>query len=199
MKKIVILFAALFFVACSTPKPNSPGSNNNVSKASETTSATASTATSNNVSSTSTRESDAAAKLAAQNNSSQPDSNTSDAANQAAEIQKLHNESVYFDYNEYSLKPEFRGLIEKQAASFKNRKTSTLNLEGNADERGSAAYNLALGEKRATAVKKVLVTLGVPASKIKVVSYGNTKPKLDCHEEKCWKENRRVDFVFKQK
>src|ERR1017187_7914164 len=189
MKKIVILFAALFIVACSTPKSNSPESNSSLRKASETTSATSSAATSNNISSTSTKESDAAAKLAAQNNISQPDANTSAAANQAAEFQKLHNESVYFDYNEYSLKPEFRDIIEKQAASFKNRKTSTLNLEGNADERGSAAYNLALGEKRATAVKKVLVTLGVPASKIKVVSYGNTKPKLDCHEEKCWKEN----------
>ena len=198
MKKIVILFAALFIVACSTPKSDSPGSNSIVSKASETTSATTSTATSNNVSSTSTKESDAAAKLAAQNNSSHPDANTSDVANQAAEIQKLHNESVYFDYNEYSLKPEFRDVIEKQAANFKNGKKSTLNLEGNADERGSAAYNLALGEKRATAVKKVLVTLGIPVSKIKVVSYGNTKPKLDCHEEKCWKENRRVDFVFLQ-
>ena len=88
--------------------------------------------------------------------------------------------------------------MEQQAANFKKRENATLILEGNADERGSAAYNLALGEKRATAVKKIMVTLGVQLSKIKVVSYGNTKPILDCHEEKCWQENRRVDFVSKQ-
>jgi peptidoglycan-associated lipoprotein len=68
-------------------------------------------------------------------------------------------------------------------------------LEGNTDERGSAEYNMVLGLKRAEAVEKSLVTFGVSKSQIKVVSYGKSRPKMNCHEEKCWHENRRVDFV----
>ena len=200
MKKIAVLLAALIFVACSTPKPNSTPPNDNANKANgaSTPATVTAAAPASNVSSTTPKESEATAKLAAEIQQIHPDSDAATTANLAAEIQKLHSESVYFDYNEYSLKPEFRDVIEKHAANFKKLHKTSLTLEGNADERGSAAYNLALGEKRATAVKKVLVTLGIPKSKIKVVSYGNTKPKLDCHEEKCWKENRRVDFVFIQ-
>jgi peptidoglycan-associated lipoprotein len=137
--------------------------------------------------------------LAAEIQKIHPESDGEAIANLAEKIQRLHDESVYFDFDQYSISPEFRNIIEKQAANFKNHKGAAVILEGNADERGSAAYNIALGEKRATSVKKILVTLGVPASKIKVVSYGKSKPVLDCHEEKCWQENRRVDFIFKQK
>ena len=181
MKTIVVLVSTLFFVACSTPKPNSVQPAGNVSKASETSAPAKAPA----------------AALAPAPAPATPQKSEADKL--AAELQKLHHESVYFDYNEYSLKPGYRDVIEQHAANYKKHKNTTLTLEGNADERGSSAYNMALGEKRATAVKKVLVTLGVPASKIKVVSYGNTKPKLVCHEEMCWKENRRVDFIFTQK
>lgn len=199
MKKIAVLIAALMFVACSTPKTNPTQSSASASTPNTTAAAPSSVTPASNAPSTTPKVSEETAKLTAEIQKIQPNADASADAKLAAEIQRLHNESVYFDYNEYSLKPEFRNIIEKQAANFKNRQKASLTLEGNADERGSAAYNLALGEKRATAVKKVLVTLGVPVSKIKVVSYGNTKPKLDCHEEMCWKENRRVDFIFTQK
>jgi peptidoglycan-associated lipoprotein len=71
-------------------------------------------------------------------------------------------------------------------------------LAGNADERGSTAYNLALGSRRANAVKNSLIIMGVLKTQIKVISYGNSKPRLTCHEEKCWQQNRRVDFVYPQ-
>ena len=187
MKKFAVLLAALLMVACSSTKPTptaapAPSPINNSTSKPTATSTTASTAVAspNSANSKSTAETASEAKL-------------------AAEIMRLHKESVYFDYDKYDLKPEFKSIVNMQAASFKSRKNAALVLEGNADERGSAAYNVALGEKRANSVKKALVILGIPASKIKVVSYGNTRPLLDCHEEKCYQENRRVDFVFKQK
>ena len=178
MNKLAILVVALFVVACSTSKPIATQQDNKASKTS------------------------VAASSAVAASAIPPQTLTAaevETAKLAAELQKLHNESVYFDYDQYALKPDFRAIIEKQATDFKNMKYVVLVLQGNADERGSDAYNFALGEKRASSVKKALVTLGVTSSKIKTVSFGKSKPKLDCHEEKCWKENRRVDFVVTQK
>jgi peptidoglycan-associated lipoprotein len=199
MKKIAVLLAALMFAACATPKTSPTQSSANSGTSTATTVATASAVNpASNVSSSTQKASEEAANSTTGNNKVQPNADAAANAKLAGEIQSVHNESVYFDYDEYALKPEFRNNIENQATNFKNRPNASLTLEGNADERGSAAYNIALGEKRANAVKKVLVILGLPTTKIRVVSYGNTKPKLDCHEEKCWKENRRVDFVFKE-
>lgn len=112
-----------------------------------------------------------------------------------AEIEALQMQSVYFDFDKYLVKPAFQSTIQKQAEFLKSHGDDVVTLQGNCDERGSAEYNLALGNERAQAVEKNLEILGVPASQIKVVSFGEEKPRLTCHEEKCWKENRRVDFV----
>jgi peptidoglycan-associated lipoprotein len=198
MKKIALVIISLLFAACASPKPgatqaNSPEKTPAVS--SNTGSAVASTT--NAVGSSNISASDTTTKLAANVQKENPGSNNASTANFATDIQRLHNESVYFDYNEFVIKSEFKKTIENQAENIKIHKNASVVLEGNADERGSAAYNLALGEKRATSVKKMLVTLGVPSTQIKVVSYGKSKQLLDCHEEKCWQENRRVDFKIK--
>lgn len=101
--------------------------------------------------------------------------------------------SVYFDFNESVVKPEYRDTVAKEADALK--KGGSVTLEGNCDERGSAEYNLALGHRRANAVKKLMVAAGVPAKHIKTVSFGKEKPRADCHDESCWKQNRRVDFA----
>jgi peptidoglycan-associated lipoprotein len=120
------------------------------------------------------------------------------AANKlAAELQYLQKENVYFDFDKYAVKQEYQDAIQKQAAFIKGHKNDVVTLEGNADERGSEKYNLALGNRRAKAVLKSLERLGVPASQIRTVSFGKDHPRLACHEEKCWKENRRVDFAHK--
>jgi len=113
----------------------------------------------------------------------------------AAEIQNLQKQSDYFDYNKFSVKPEYQQIIRKEAEFIKSHKQDFVTLEGNADERGSNGYNMDLGNKRAIAVELSLQQMGVPAARIKVVSLGEDKPRLTCHQEKCWKENRRVDFV----
>jgi len=196
MKKLAVLLSMLMLVACSSTKPAATpasASTNNGAASSAVVATPSSTASvTPPVTAATSNLADAIQKL-------QPGLDAASAAKLAVEIMKLHKESVYFDFDKFALKPEFRSIVEMQASTFKGHKNAILILEGNADERGSAAYNLALGEKRSASVKKALVALGVPASKIKVVSYGNTRPKLNCHEEKCWQENRRVDFVIKQK
>jgi peptidoglycan-associated lipoprotein len=112
-----------------------------------------------------------------------------------AEIQKLELQSDYFDFNKFNVKAEYQTVIQKEAEFIKGHKQDYVTLQGNADERGGDQYNLDLGNKRATAVAQSLEKLGVPATQIRVVSLGEEKPRLTCHQEKCWKENRRVDFV----
>jgi len=119
-------------------------------------------------------------------------------AAEKAEMQSLQKQSVYFDLDQFSIKAEYQSTVQKQAEYIKSHIKDVVTLEGNADERGSNEYNLALGDKRASAVQKSLGMLGVSEKQIKAVSFGEEKPKLLCHEEKCWSENRRVDFMHRQ-
>jgi peptidoglycan-associated lipoprotein len=111
------------------------------------------------------------------------------------EISKLQKQSDYFDFNKAIVKPQYMAVIQKEAAFIKNHKQDVVTLQGNADERGSEKYNFALGEDRAQAVARTLEKDGVAATQIKLISLGKDKPRLTCHAEKCWKENRRVDFL----
>lgn len=109
----------------------------------------------------------------------------------------LEGQSVYFDFDKYSINPAYYDIVVLHAGFIKVRKNDIVTLEGNADEWGSNEYNLALGDRRADAVRRNLEMLGVPPSQIRTVSRGEEKPRLSCHEEKCWKENRRCDFIHK--
>jgi len=111
------------------------------------------------------------------------------------EIRKLQKQSDYFDFNKAVVKPKYKAVLQKEAAFIKNHKQDVVTLQGNTDERGSEKYNFALGEGRAQAVAKTLEKDGVAATQIKLTSLGKDKPRLTCHAEKCWKENRRVDFL----
>lgn len=117
------------------------------------------------------------------------------AAGQAANAEA----SVFFDFDKYAVKPEQRKAVEQNAARLKAHIDEKVTLQGNTDDRGSAEYNLALGEKRANAVHHMLAAMGVKANRIEDVSLGEEKPRASCEEEKCWQENRRVDFVFQGK
>lgn len=110
----------------------------------------------------------------------------------------LQNKSIYFEYAHIDVKPEDRSIIQQQADFMNSHPGDTVTLQGNTDERGSNEFNLALGDKRADAVKKILQLSGIAGTRISTVSFGEEKPRLTCHDESCWKENRRVDFVHKQ-
>lgn len=108
----------------------------------------------------------------------------------------LSQRSIYFDYDSAEIRSEYRPVIEAHAQYLSENPDTTVTLEGNTDERGSREYNLALGERRAESVKRQMVLLGASAGQIKVVSYGEERPVSTCHEEECWRLNRRVDIVY---
>jgi peptidoglycan-associated lipoprotein len=169
MKKIAVVLASILIVACSSTKKVE------VSHSSE--------ANEKNASSVASAASASTAAL--------------ELSNLNAEIQRLQGQSDYFDYDKSAIRPEYQAVIQKQAEFIKAHKNDVVTLEGNADERGSEGYNLALGNRRAEAVFESLVNLGVSQAQIKTASFGKDKPRLSCHKEKCWKENRRVDFDHK--
>jgi len=107
----------------------------------------------------------------------------------------LDRNSIYFDYDRYAIKPDEDSVIAQHAKVMQSYSGDFLTLQGNCDERGSREYNLALGQRRADAVKQKLLLLGIPAARIETISFGKEKPRETCHQEKCWAENRRADFV----
>ena len=103
--------------------------------------------------------------------------------------------SVYFDFDKFSIKPAMQAKIDANSEVIKKvSDTYGVKLEGNCDEWGSDEYNFALGLKRASAVKKALVAEGADASKISMVSYGESNPVCHDKTQECWAKNRRVDF-----
>ncbi|ADI30191.1 peptidoglycan-associated lipoprotein Pal [Methylotenera versatilis] len=108
----------------------------------------------------------------------------------------LSKRSVYFDFDKYVVKPEYRTLLEAHAKYLLSHPEKSIRIEGNADDRGSREYNLALGQKRAVAVKSLANLLGVPDKQIETISYGEEKPKATGEDETSWAENRRADIVY---
>ena len=105
--------------------------------------------------------------------------------------------SVYYEFDKYDVKPEYRALIQSHAAWLKANPQARITIEGNADEQGSREYNVALGQRRAESVVKMLVLLGAKPEQIEAVSWGEEKPRATGHDEKSWAENRRSDFAGK--
>jgi peptidoglycan-associated lipoprotein len=104
--------------------------------------------------------------------------------------------TIYFDYDQAAIRADQRDGLRADAEAIKSQPgLGVVTLQGNCDERGSEEYNLALGERRATAVKNYLIDLGVPASRLRTVSFGESKPAVAGHDESAWKWNRRVDFA----
>ena len=107
--------------------------------------------------------------------------------------------SVYFDYDVYSIKSEYTPVVERHGKYLASNPSLNVKIEGNADERGSAEYNLALGQKRAEAVLSALKIYGARAGQMEAVSWGKEKPKATGHDEAAWAQNRRVDLVYPAK
>lgn len=101
---------------------------------------------------------------------------------------------IYFDFDKYDIKPEFRDAIKFNAQELNKNRSVKVTIEGHADERGTTEYNLALGERRAVAVQKALIAEGVDGSRLKVVSYGEERPVDPGHDEAAWAKNRRGQF-----
>ena len=108
----------------------------------------------------------------------------------------LAKRSVYFDYDSYIVKDEFKAIVDAHAKYLVANKGRKVLIQGNADERGGREYNLALGQKRAEAVRKALSVLSVAETQVEAVSLGEEKPKATGNNEAAWAENRRSDIIY---
>ena len=113
----------------------------------------------------------------------------------AAEREALGLRTIYFDFDQFALSASARETLRRNAEILKSHPEIRVEIQGNCDERGSEEYNLALGERRANAVKRYLVDLGVPSSRLRTVSFGEARPAVQGHDESAWRYNRRADFV----
>ena len=106
--------------------------------------------------------------------------------------------SVYFDYDDFSVRSEYTGLVERQGRYLASKPALAVKIEGNADERGSAEYNLALGQKRAEAVLKALKIYGAKDAQMEAISWGKERPRATGHDEAAWAQDRRADLAYPQ-
>lgn len=105
---------------------------------------------------------------------------------------------VYFDYDSFIVKDDYRNIIQTHAKLLNDNRARRFMLEGHTDERGGREYNLALGQKRAEAVSQSLTILGVQADQVEAVSYGKERPAVEGHTEDAWAKNRRVELRSRQ-
>ena len=106
---------------------------------------------------------------------------------------------VFFEYDSSDITPEGKGILDGNAVALKKYASWTITIEGHSDERGTAEYNLALGERRAVAARAYLVSLGIPAERLRTVSYGKEFPFDPGHDEAAYSKNRRAHFVITAK
>lgn len=187
---VVVAALALVLAACqSTPEtqPSAPIEDRNASAASSsgTAGATTSGAAGGGVSGSAvgSRPSGTTATAAASNPLKDP-------------ANVLSKRSVYFDFDSFVVKDEFRPIVEAHGRYLASNRNARMVVQGNTDERGSREYNIALGQKRADAVKRMMLVLGAQDAQIETVSFGKEKPKNPGHDEAAWAENRRGDIVY---
>jgi len=105
---------------------------------------------------------------------------------------------ILFDFDSFVIKPEYQSLIEQHARFLQDGHGRSVSLEGHADERGSREYNLALGQKRAEAVRHALRLAGASDAQLEAISFGEERPAVEGHNEEAWAQNRRVELRYKK-
>ena len=112
-----------------------------------------------------------------------------------AQLQQI-GDRIFFDFDKSSISPEAKTILQRQAALFQANPQVTFTVEGHCDDRGTREYNLALGERRATADKNGMVALGIQGSRIQTISYGKERPAVVGENEAAWAQNRRAVTVI---
>ena len=108
----------------------------------------------------------------------------------------LSKRTIYFDYDKFDVKEEYRPLVEAHAKYLRENPNAKMLIQGSADERGSREYNVALGQRRSDNVKKMLMLLGAREAQVESVSLGEEKPACGEHNEQCWAKNRRGEMLY---
>ena len=119
------------------------------------------------------------------------------AKKNAEALVELSLQNIYFDYDKSAIRPDAREILKANAEIFTKNSSAKIIVEGHCDERGTAEYNMALGERRAQEAKQYLVNLGIDASRIETISYGKERPLDNRSTEEAWAQNRRAQFLLK--
>ncbi len=119
------------------------------------------------------------------------------AKKNAEALVDLNIQNIYFDYDKSGIRPDAREILKANADIFMKNSSAKIIVEGHCDERGTAEYNMALGERRAQEAKQYLVNLGIDASRIETISYGKERPLDNRSIEEAWAQNRRAQFLLK--
>jgi peptidoglycan-associated lipoprotein len=128
--------------------------------------------------------------------STKPDATVEALPADVAEINRRHYlEDVFYEFDKAEIRDDQRGVLTKDADWLRKYPSIRFRIEGHCDERGTAQYNLALGERRANAAKEYLASLGIDASRMETVSYGKERPFDPGHDESAWSKNRRAHFL----
>ena len=177
--KILGIFAAVFLLAaCETPVEDKAGASG--------TGGASTGGTTGSASSGATGPSEGAAPGGTSRSASGP------AKGSQGDLLMSAGDLIHFDFDKSDLKPHARSVLEAQAAWLKKNAAVDVTIEGHADERGTEDYNFALGERRANAAKTYLVALGISTSRIKITSYGKSRPVALGSNEAAWAQNRRA-------
>ena len=104
--------------------------------------------------------------------------------------------SIYYDLDKYDIKDEYRPIVQAHGKYLQANRGKKMLVQGNCDERGSREYNIALGQRRAEGVKRMLVLMGATEAQVEPVSLGEEKPRCTEHTEGCWQQNRRSDMLY---
>ena len=107
--------------------------------------------------------------------------------------------TIHFDYDKYFIREDAKPVLEINATWLKKFRSAKILIEGHCDERGTEEYNLALGEKRAKSTQDYLISLGISADRIRIISYGKSQPLDPGHNEDAWQRNRRAQFLVIEK
>ena len=178
-QRLIALFAAAFFLAaCETASQIDTASTSDSSASSASGSASASAASSSDSTSASAADTAATAKAKAE-----------------SELAEVGN-TVYFDFDSSALSSASEAILSRQAAFLKANPSLTVVIEGHADERGTREYNLALGDRRASAARDYLLAQGINAARVRTVSYGKERPAVVGSNKTAWAKNRRAATVI---
>ena len=190
LQRLIALAAVAFFVAaCETASQTATDS------AGESSSSTASTSASTTSTSTSTSSSGSSGSSSSSSSSSSASSAAAAATSAEDALAKIGN-TVYFGYDSSALSDDAQATLMRQAGFLRGNPSLTVTIEGHCDERGTREYNLALGERRATAARDYLLAQGVDPARIRVISYGKERPVASGSNEQSWSKNRRAATVL---
>ena len=195
LHRLIALVAVAFFIAACETASQTTADSSGESSSSTAASSASTTASSGSSGSSGSSSSSASSSGSASSSSSSSSSGMTDKASAEEALAAIGN-TVYFAFDSSALNAETEGTLMRQAAFLSANPALTVTIEGHCDERGTREYNLALGERRATAARDFLLAQGVDSARIRTISYGKERPAVAGSNESAWAKNRRAATVI---